>query len=57
MKKDTLEDHVAMLLGKSPYDHPSNICWNDPYFARSLIAKYGEKAVEEEIARQKKGEK
>ena len=49
-----LERDVAMLLGKPPYDTPSNYCWNDGYFARSLRDKYGERAVDKERARQQR---
>lgn len=31
-----LEDKLAKLDGKPPYNDPGNICWNDGYFARSI---------------------
>lgn len=37
-----LEDDVKKLLGLPPYNSPSNFCWNDNYYARSLQEKYGE---------------
>ena len=42
---EELEKDVRMLLGLPPYDGPTNICWNDNYFAHSLKIKYGEKAL------------
>jgi hypothetical protein len=54
MEDDGLRDDVAKLLGRPPYNHPGNICWNDNYFAKSLNDKYGEGAVNAEIARQQK---
>lgn len=54
MKNDELKDDVAKLLGKPPYNHPSNICWNDNYFSKYLNDKYGEIAVNKEIDRQNK---
>ena len=36
-----LRDELAMLNGRPPYNHPSNICWNDNYYAESLRTKYG----------------
>jgi hypothetical protein len=52
-QKRTLEDCVKKLLGKPPYDHPSNICWNDSYYHKSLEREYGEANVAREIARQR----
>jgi hypothetical protein len=40
-----LRDDVRKLLGKPPYNHPANFCWNDGYFHRSLQAKYGDARV------------
>lgn len=36
-----LEDDLAKLDGRPPYDTGSNICRSDAYFARSLEKKYG----------------
>ncbi len=33
---------IAMLDGKPPYDVPSNTCWNDATFGKSLEEKYGQ---------------
>jgi len=44
-----LEDDVKKLLGLPPYNHPSNYCWNDNYYAHSLNSKYGEIAVSKMI--------
>jgi len=52
LRERELEDAVAKLLGKPPYNHPSNFCWNDNYFAKSLNDKYGEIAVAKETKRQ-----
>lgn len=49
-----LEDDVRKLLGLKPHDSPSNICWNDNYFAKSLEEKYGEKVVRKEADRLRK---
>ena len=49
---NTLSDEVAKLLGKPPYNHPSNICWNDNYFYKHLETTYGEEALKKEIKRQ-----
>lgn len=43
-----LRDELAKFEGKSPYDTPSNICRNDPYYAKSLEEKYN-KPIEELI--------
>lgn len=42
---EELERKVRMLMGIPPHNQPSNICWNDGYFYRSLVIEYGEKAV------------
>ena len=36
-----LRDDLAKLNGRPPYNDPANFCWNDNYFARSLVMKYG----------------
>lgn len=41
-----LLDDTRKLLGKKPYNHPSNFCWNDNYFAKSLTDRWGERACE-----------
>jgi hypothetical protein len=33
-------DDLNKLDGKPPYNEPSNICWGDAYFAKSLEKKY-----------------
>jgi hypothetical protein len=41
-----LEGQIRRLLGLPPYDQPSNICWEDAYYAKSLEQKYG-KTIDE----------
>lgn len=36
-----LKDDLAKLNGKPPYNSPANFCWNDNYFARHIVSKYG----------------
>lgn len=36
-----IRDDLAKLNGEPPYNTPSNICWNDAYFGKSLERKYG----------------
>jgi hypothetical protein len=40
-----LEDSVKKLLGLPPYQSPANYLYNDGYFYKSLVAKYGQAAV------------
>ena len=35
------DDDIMKLLGLPPYDGPSNVCRNDPHYARWLEEKYG----------------
>lgn len=46
---DELREQVKKLLGIPPYNEPSNICWNDNYFAKSLRVEYGDQAVSDMI--------
>lgn len=39
--KEEARDEVKRLRGDYPYNHPSNICYGDPYYAQSLKEKYG----------------
>lgn len=32
---------LARLDGKAPYNTPSNICWNDAYYAKSIEREFG----------------
>lgn len=32
---------MCILQGKPPYDKPTNASYGDPYFAKSLVSKYG----------------
>jgi len=40
-QKKEARDNLAMLHGRPPHNHPGNICWNDGYYANSLVAKWG----------------
>lgn len=51
MNEKELENDVKKLLGLKPFDNPTNFCWNDNYYAKSLNDKYGSEVVEKEIKR------
>lgn len=40
------EEDMKKFLGLPPFNGPSNICMNDPYFARELEEKYGRPIAE-----------
>ena len=40
MDIEQASDDLKMLFGLPPHNHPSNICYNDGYFANSLVEKY-----------------
>lgn len=40
-QKKEARDEIRMLEGLPPHNTPSNICFGDGYFAKSLIHKYG----------------
>ena len=42
----TLKDDLAKLDGLPPHDTPSNTCWNDSYYAKSLEKKYNKTLAE-----------
>lgn len=46
-----IEDAVRKLLGKRPHNTPSNFCWNDGYYLKSIQQQYGEQAIDAEIKR------
>ena len=52
--KKTLEECVAMFLGKPPHDKPSNICRGDGYFALDCEKRFGEKIWNDAVEKAKK---
>lgn len=47
-----LADDVAKFLGRSPYDGPSNLVRDDPYFMASMTQEHGADRVAAEVRRQ-----
>lgn len=39
--KNEARKELDMLNGRGQYNSPGNPCWNDGYFAQSLVRKYG----------------
>lgn len=41
MDLEKAKDDLKTLFGLPPHNHPSNICYNDGYYANDLVKKYG----------------
>ena len=46
MNLNKAKESLEILFGVPPHNIPSNICWNDAYFAKDIERKFG-KSIEE----------
>lgn len=46
---EKLKDDLKKLNGLSPYNTPSNICWGDEYFAKSIELRYTREEIKKAV--------
>ena len=40
-----LEDQLKMFYGLPPHNTPTNVCWGDNYFAKSISEQWTQKEI------------